>query len=136
MSKSPNPPRIAIPRDLQPGDRIACNNGIVYSFDFYDGGGDAFCRDGGLFSAVFQPNGSRAISDALYATRIIRHASKPPRKPRPTAAERNNAVFRFLLGEGPLDGVWYGDDPPKGQHRFWWRKELRRRIARLLRRTK
>lgn len=32
------------------------------------------------------------------------------------------AVFKFLLGEGPLDGLWFGD---LGKAPFWWRKHLR-----------
>lgn len=27
----------------------------------------------------------------------------------------------FLCGAAPLDGVWYGENPPKGKPRFWWR---------------
>jgi hypothetical protein len=34
-------------------------------------------------------------------------------------------VIKFLLGEGELDGVWYGEHPGnKGP--FWWRTELRK----------
>jgi hypothetical protein len=33
-------------------------------------------------------------------------------------------VVRFLLGEGPLDGKWYGDRDP-GQPAYWWRNPLR-----------
>jgi len=39
----------------------------------------------------------------------------------PTLAE----VITFLLGEGPLDGVWFGDRHPTKKGAFWWRKYLR-----------
>lgn len=41
-------------------------------------------------------------------------------------------VIAFLLGEAPLDGRWYGDEPPRGEGHiagygapYWWRKPLR-----------
>ena len=34
-------------------------------------------------------------------------------------------VINFLCGEGPLEGVWFGDDHPTRKGRFWWRKLLR-----------
>jgi hypothetical protein len=42
-------------------------------------------------------------------------------------------VHAFLLGEGPLDGCWFGDDtrPPFTSSRpYWWRKSLRDAITR------
>lgn len=47
---------------------------------------------------------------------------------------------KFLLGEAPLEGVWFGDRHPEKQDAFWWRayvnKEpdtsaLKRDLARL-----
>jgi len=37
----------------------------------------------------------------------------------------DNTILKFLLGEGSLDGVWYGDKHPTEQGMFWWRKHLR-----------
>ena len=35
-------------------------------------------------------------------------------------------VLKFLNGEGPLKGAWFGDSPPTGETgAFWWRKYLR-----------
>ena len=34
-------------------------------------------------------------------------------------------VVRFLLGEGPLDGLWFGDLSPDLRGAFWWRNPLR-----------
>lgn len=34
-------------------------------------------------------------------------------------------VMKFLLGEGPLDGVWFGEKHPTEKGSFWWRKYLR-----------
>lgn len=40
-------------------------------------------------------------------------------------------VFAFLLGEGPLDGVWFGDrsNHPTEKGAFWWRKHLRAALS-------
>lgn len=32
-------------------------------------------------------------------------------------------IFKFLKGEGPLEGVHFGEAHPSGQA-FWWRKYL------------
>ena len=42
-----------------------------------------------------------------------------------------DAVMAFLLGEGSLDGYWFGDSPPAGRGPYWWRKQLREAAARL-----
>lgn len=34
-------------------------------------------------------------------------------------------VVEFLLGNEPLDGVWYGERHPKEPGAYWWRKYLR-----------
>jgi hypothetical protein len=34
-------------------------------------------------------------------------------------------VVEFLLGNGPLDGVWFGDPHPSMPGKFWWRWYLR-----------
>jgi hypothetical protein len=40
-----------------------------------------------------------------------------------TPAKRDE-IIAFLLGEGPLNGLWFGDElPAKG--RYWWRSILR-----------
>ena len=41
------------------------------------------------------------------------------------AAPGGEEVMAFLLGEGPLDGVWFGDRHPTEKGAFWWRKHLR-----------
>lgn len=50
--------------------------------------------------------------------------------------KRLKAVVRFLLGEAPLDGRWFGDEPPKtkaGRPRhYWWRSELRGATEKML----
>lgn len=47
-----------------------------------------------------------------------------------TSADARDAalaeIHKFLLGEGPLDGLWYGDvDTDKPRKRYWWRSFLR-----------
>lgn len=39
-------------------------------------------------------------------------------------AARARMVIRFLKGEGPLEGVWFGDRPVGERGNFWWRKYL------------
>ena len=34
-------------------------------------------------------------------------------------------IRKFLLGEGPLEGVWFGEKHPTRQGAFWWRNLLR-----------
>ncbi len=36
-----------------------------------------------------------------------------------------NTVIAFLLGEGPIDEVWFGEKHPTERGNFWWRKHLR-----------
>lgn len=38
-------------------------------------------------------------------------------------------VIKYLLGEDELDGAWFGDQPPEGMRKFWWRKALREVFA-------
>lgn len=41
-------------------------------------------------------------------------------------SEAEGDVIKFLLGEGSLNGVWYGDPKPDNERgNFWWRKYLR-----------
>ena len=38
-------------------------------------------------------------------------------------------VFSFLLGEKPLNGVWFGEKPEGVKGNFWWRTHLRKALA-------
>lgn len=38
-------------------------------------------------------------------------------------------VSKFLLGEAPLDGAWFGDKHPSKRGAFWWREYLRAALA-------
>ena len=38
-------------------------------------------------------------------------------------------VFSFLLGEKPLNGVWFGEKPEGVKGNFWWRTNLRKALA-------
>lgn len=45
--------------------------------------------------------------------------------------ERLRALYRFLSGEGELDDLWFGDEPPPGHKRrgtYWWRSSHLRAI--------
>jgi hypothetical protein len=39
-----------------------------------------------------------------------------------------NDVIAFLLGEAPLDGVWFSEKHPTERGAFWWRKHLRSQV--------
>ncbi|WP_223306433.1 hypothetical protein [Achromobacter insolitus] len=41
----------------------------------------------------------------------------------------NHPVFAFLLGEGPLRGVHFGDRHPDERGAYWWRKDLRAALS-------
>ena len=45
------------------------------------------------------------------------------------AGEALAPVFQFLLGEGPLRGVEFGDRHPDERGAYWWRKDLRAALA-------
>lgn len=59
-----------------------------------------------------------------------------PKRRRKQAEERLREIGAFLLGEGQLDGRWFGDDPPttpSGRPRvYWWRVQLRSALADLI----
>ncbi|QDJ44842.1 hypothetical protein [Bordetella hinzii] len=41
----------------------------------------------------------------------------------------DHPVFAFLLGEGPLHGVHFGDRHPSERGAYWWRKDLRAALS-------
>ena len=47
----------------------------------------------------------------------------PKSEPTRVYSEEEDKLFKFLLGEGDIDGLWFGDK--KGNLPFWWRKLLR-----------
>jgi len=56
----------------------------------------------------------------------------------PSLLDELEGVVKFLLGERPLDGRWFGDDPPVTasglKRRYWWRADLRRAHAAMAKR--
>lgn len=44
--------------------------------------------------------------------------------PQPQRELRYDDIFPFLLGETPIDGIWFGE-MPLGKSAFWWRARLR-----------
>lgn len=56
-----------------------------------------------------------------------------PSRPRRPAAKRagvtiSRKMLRFLLGEGALDGRYFGDLKPSTRGRYWWRTFLREEV--------
>lgn len=45
-----------------------------------------------------------------------------------SAGVRDHPVFAFLMGEGELDGVWFGD-PLTGRRPYWWRRHLKAALS-------
>ena len=45
-------------------------------------------------------------------------------------AKRLNEIHTFLLGEGPLEGVWCSEKHPLYPGTFWWRAKLRAALRR------
>ncbi len=43
--------------------------------------------------------------------------------------DADHPVFTFLLGEGPLRGVEFGDRHPDERGAYWWRKDLRAALS-------
>lgn len=45
----------------------------------------------------------------------------------PDAVTISRELYDFLLGQGPLDGMHFGDHQMRGKYKaqFWWRKHLR-----------
>jgi hypothetical protein len=46
-----------------------------------------------------------------------------------TQAAFDAEVIAFLMGQGPLEGVWFHDRHPIRKGAFWWRSVLRERSA-------
>lgn len=46
-----------------------------------------------------------------------------------TVVQALRDLLAFLLGEAPLDGVWFGDPHPAEKGKFWWRTHLRAALA-------
>lgn len=38
--------------------------------------------------------------------------------------KEENDIIKFLSGEQPFDGVWFGDKHPTKEGKFWWRDYL------------
>lgn len=41
----------------------------------------------------------------------------------------DDPVFKFLMGEGTLDGVHFGEKPEGERGQFWWRTHLRSALS-------
>ena len=64
------------------------------------------------------------------AIAVVEHAEWLKSKPVSTSSTVplvtiREDVARFLLGEGALDGLWFGDQSPDLRGTYWWRNPLR-----------
>ena len=79
-----------------------------------------FKNDGTVyFSVKLEPGMSEDLAQAALS------AITPPNGDEVRVPRQ---LYDFLMGEGSLDGVWFGDYPLPGTARgaFWWRKALAR----------
>jgi hypothetical protein len=70
------------------------------------------------------------VDDVPRLWRVV-GAALTPTPPKGDLCERD-PVFAFLLGEGELEGLWFGDEHPDHYGAFWWRAHLRKAIEALL----
>ncbi|OZI74543.1 hypothetical protein [Bordetella genomosp. 12] len=71
--------------------------------------------------AIFSPGaaGEFVAGDSLYAAPQASEAVR----------DADHPVFAFLLGEGPLHGVYFGERAPGAVGKWWWRKYLRAALS-------
>ena len=73
------------------------------------------------------------VAENSYADAHIRiRALKQPQADKDGGQQRaafDHPVFAFLLGEGPLHGVHFGDRHPSERGAYWWRKDLRAALS-------
>ncbi|AHC56540.1 hypothetical protein JJJA_0024 [Achromobacter phage JWDelta] len=81
----------------------------------YTGTKDACLRVASKLTEAFLDGAFVASDAAPQASEAVRDTGHP--------------VFAFLLGEGPLRGVHFGDRHPDERGAFWWRKDLRAALS-------
>ena len=71
----------------------------------------------------------KALEEALKQEQVIQTYSEKhnfqQEQGEPVACNSvSTEVLKFLNGEAPLDGVWFGEDHPTERGSYWWRKRL------------
>lgn len=90
-----------------------------------------------LFEAIHRYGNARAMAEHNIAYRDeVRNTADAlialfDAAPQASEAVRDadHPVFTFLLGEGPLRGVEFGDRHPDERGAYWWRKDLRAALS-------
>lgn len=74
------------------------------------------------YSAEFPANDAEQIGKAIDLLRT---------HPQPNAGvvTDQHPVIKFVLGEGELDGYWFGEDRPDRRGHYWWRTDLRAALS-------
>lgn len=62
-----------------------------------------------------------------FARSLLRRYAAPQASE--AVRDADHPVFAFLLGEGPLRGVHFGDRHPDERGAYWWRKDLRAALS-------
>jgi hypothetical protein len=71
----------------------------------------------------------RDIAETVWNTRAASNVQKTQiATPGADALVGAHPVFAYLLGEGELEGVWFGD-PLTGKPAYWWREHLRAALS-------
>ncbi len=96
-------------------------------------------------AALSAPQASEAVRDAVARAKEWTTEKNVKEFPRTACAhiaelsklllasgrgtDLNHPIFAFLLGEGPLRGVHFGDRHPDERGAYWWRKDLRAALS-------
>lgn len=86
---------------------------------------DAEVKRVGFSSFEDADHGVCAAKEIIHAVLALATPSLPEGM---VMVPREHPVFKFLLGEGELEGCWYGD-PFIGRKPYWWREHLREALA-------
>jgi rubredoxin len=77
--------------------------------------------------------------DVYRSRKMAMEFCMPPKLPQPLFTRPSGAVpveleqiIKFLLGEGELDGLQFGEYPSDKAGKFWWRKNLRAALEQFL----
>ena len=78
--------------------------------------------DGGTRAHVWDSDEARFV---VQAYKVVEEALAKQEQGEPVACQSvSTEMLKFLNGEGPLDGVWFGETHPTERGAYWWRKRL------------
>lgn len=78
----------------------------------------------GKLGQLAAPQASEAQCSCPSGDGSLRHPCAMHPQASEAVSDAAHPVFAFLLGEGPLRGVHFGDRHPDERGAYWWRKDL------------